>query len=335
MYNGIPLESCYPYTATDGSCNHSCTLHYPVDDWYYVGGSSSVPSTSALKQAIYDYGPISVAVYVNSAFQNYTGGIFNSCQNYSCNHAVVLVGWGSTYWIMKNSWGTGWGENGYMRITFGCSRIGYAASYALPDTVIPDTDPPVISNVDATDITSSTATITWTTDEPATSVVYYGTTTSYGQTESVSGYTTNHSVQLTGLAPDTLHHYKVESTDASSNTAQSGDNTFTTLPQGTTPEIYVYDISMQKFSWWIIYRAEGTITIRDTNGAVVPSATVYIQWSGKASGTDNGTTNSNGQVTFNSGWYWGNGTFTITVTNVTHATMQYNSSLNNETSDSI
>ena len=164
---------------------------------------------------------------------------------------------------------------------------------------------------------------------------YYGTTTGYGQTESVSGYTTSHSVQLTGLNDDTLYHYKVESTDASSNTAQSGDNTFTTLEQGTTPEIYVYDIYMQKFSWWILYRAEGTITIRDTNSDVVPNATVYIQWSGKASGTSSGATNSSGQVTFNSGWKWGDGTFTITVTNVTHATMQYNSALNNETSDSI
>jgi hypothetical protein len=222
-----------------------------------------------------------------------------------------------------------------MRITYGCSNIGYAASYALPATTTPDTTPPVISNIDAGDITSSSATITWTTDEPATSVVYYGTTTSYGQTESVSGYTTNHSVELTGLSDDTLYHFKVESTDASSNTAQSGDNNFTTLEQGTTPEIYVYDISMQKYAWWILYGAEGTITIKDTNGSVVPSATVYIQWSGKASGTDNDSTNSSGQVTFDSGYYWGDGTFTITVTNVTHSTMQYNSSLNNETSDSI
>lgn len=200
---------------------------------------------------------------------------------------------------------------------------------------IPDTDPPVISNVNAVDITDTTARITWTTDEPATSKVYYGLTTSYGQTASTGGYTTNHSVNLSGLTPDTLYHYKVESSDSSSNTAQSGDHTFTTLPESQEPEIYVFDISMQKFSWWIIYRAEATITIKDTDGYVVPNATVYVQWSGKASGTDSGTTNSNGQVTFNSGWYWGNGTFTITVTNVTHATLQYNPALNNETSDSI
>jgi hypothetical protein len=337
MYDGIPLESCYPYTATDGSCNHNCSLHFPVDSWYYVGNGSSVPSTSALKQAIYDYGPLSVAVYVNSAFQYYTSGIFNSCSNSSPNHAVVLVGWNDTggYWILKNSWGTGWGESGYMRITYGCSNIGYAASYAIPKTTTPDIDPPIISNVNAVDITASTARITWTTDEPATSVVYYGTTTSYGQTASTPGYTTSHSVNLTGLTPETLYHFKVESTDSSSNTAQSDDYTFTTLPEGQNPEIYVYDISMEKFQLWFLYRAEATITIKDTNGGFVPNATVYVQWSGHASGTDSGATNSSGQVTFNSGWYFFDGTFTITVTDVDHATMQYNPALNNETSDSI
>ncbi|UCH96971.1 MAG: hypothetical protein JSV88_09010, partial [Candidatus Aminicenantes bacterium] len=148
MYDGIPLESCYPYTATDGPCDHNCTLYFPVDSWYYVGNSSSVPSVSALKQAIYDHGPLSVAVYVNLAFQYYTSGIFNSCSNYSPNHAVVLVGWddGGGYWIMKNSWGTGWGENGYMRITYGCSNIGYAASYALPGTG-PEEPPAAPSNL--------------------------------------------------------------------------------------------------------------------------------------------------------------------------------------------
>jgi len=195
--------------------------------------------------------------------------------------------------------------------------------------------PPVISNIQAVDITSGSARITWTTDEPATSVVYYGTTTAYGLTASAAGYTTAHSVTLTGLAAETLYHFKVESADASGNTSQSGDNTFTTSAASQDPEIYVYSITMQKFQFLWLYRAEGTITVRDTDNNVVPNATVYIQWSGKATGTASGATNANGQVTFNSGWKWGNGTFTITVTNVTHATLQYNSALNNETSDSI
>jgi hypothetical protein len=89
----------------------------------------------AMKQAIMQYGPISVAVHANSAMQAYNGGIFNGCANGEINHGVVLVGWDDDQgtdgvWIMRNSWGTGWGEDGgYMRMPYGCSYIGYGACY--------------------------------------------------------------------------------------------------------------------------------------------------------------------------------------------------------------
>jgi len=211
------------------------------------------------------------------------------------------------------------------------TRIG---SFKMATT--PDTTPPVISGVSAGTITDTSAIITWTTDEAADSEVQYGTTTSYGSSESNSSYVTSHSITLSGLSPSTLYHYKVISADSSSNSSESGDYTFTTASEPPPdPDIFVYDISMQKNSFWFLYKAIATITIKDTNGDAVPNATVYIQWSGKASGSDSDTTNASGQVTFDSGWKWGNGTFTITVTNVSHATLTYNSSLNNETSDSI
>jgi hypothetical protein len=217
------------------------------------------------------------------------------------------------------------------------SDLGASIPNDAIGNAVPDTTPPVISGVGSTDITSSTARIYWNTDESATSVVHYGTTTSYGSTETVGGYATAHSVTLTGLTPNTLYHYKVVSADSSSNSSESGDFTFTTLEQSANPDIYVSNIAMQKSSsfFGLIWSASAAITIKDTDGNVVPNATVYISWSGKASGTNSGATNASGQVTFNSGSYWGNGTFTITVTNVTHATLTYNSALNVETSDSI
>ncbi len=143
MYNGVPKESCYPYVAYKQSCQSGCTKYYPMDSWYYVGSSSGVPTSSAIKQAIYDHGPVAAAVYASSAIQNYTGGIFNNCQSGTVNHAIVLVGWddGGGYWIMKNSWGTGWGESGYMRITYGCNQIGYAAAYGIPSGGTPPPPP--------------------------------------------------------------------------------------------------------------------------------------------------------------------------------------------------
>lgn len=99
-----------------------------------------------------------------------------------------------------------------------------------------DTTPPTISNVQVTDITETTATITWTTDEPADSTVEYGTTTSYGQSVHDSTLTTSHSITLTGLSSGTTYHFRVKSTDQAGNTAVSDDYTFTTQQSsgGTT-----------------------------------------------------------------------------------------------------
>lgn len=95
-------------------------------------------------------------------------------------------------------------------------------------TAVDDTGP-VISNVAASNVTTTTATITWTTDELATSLVEYDTNPSYGSTASVPGLVTDHSVDLTGLNPQTTYHYRVNSTDASDNPSQLGGFTFTTL----------------------------------------------------------------------------------------------------------
>lgn len=132
--SGAVRESSFPYVASDTSCNCPYPHPYRIDSWAYIGSSSGVPSVSAIKQAILDYGPVCVAVYVDSAFQAYHGGVFNDCSEGTVNHGVVLVGWDDNQgsngvWFMRNSWSPGWGEGGYMRIEYGCSRIGYAASY--------------------------------------------------------------------------------------------------------------------------------------------------------------------------------------------------------------
>ncbi|MCK4764871.1 MAG: RICIN domain-containing protein [Candidatus Aminicenantes bacterium] len=134
MYNGVPMESCYPYVGYEQTCQTGCTKYYPMTSWTYVGTSSGVPTSAAIKQAIYDYGPVAAAVYATSSLQSYSGGVFNYCQSGNVNHAVSIVGWddGNGCWIVKNSWGTGWGESGYIRITYGCNQIGYASCYAVP-----------------------------------------------------------------------------------------------------------------------------------------------------------------------------------------------------------
>jgi hypothetical protein len=100
--------------------------------------------------------------------------------------------------------------------------------------------PPVISNVVAGSITSSGATITWTTDQASTGQVEYGVNTAYGKLTPVNtNYTLAHLQALTGLLPSTLYHFRVYSTNDAGEQTCSGDFTFTTLPQltGSAPLI--------------------------------------------------------------------------------------------------
>jgi hypothetical protein len=101
-----------------------------------------------------------------------------------------------------------------------------------------DATPPVISGTTATSITGSGATITWTTDESATTQVNYGATNGYGSSSPlVSTLTTSHTVTLSGLTASTLYHYRARSKDAAGNERVGSDLTFTTTsaPADTTP----------------------------------------------------------------------------------------------------
>jgi hypothetical protein len=104
----------------------------------------------------------------------------------------------------------------------------------------PDTTPPVISNVQVTSITDTTAMIEWTTDEPGDSLVAYGTLStqwgSYPDSKNNTGMALNHSVTLTGLLQDTTYYFRVGSTDASGNgPTTSGESIFMTVPVAETP----------------------------------------------------------------------------------------------------
>lgn len=105
-------------------------------------------------------------------------------------------------------------------------------------TTAPDTTPPTISGVAATNVTTSSATIVWTTNEASSTEVDYGLTTAYGSTTPLnSSLVTAHSVALSGLIAGTTYHFRVKSADAAGNLGMSGDFTFTTAADTTPPAI--------------------------------------------------------------------------------------------------
>lgn len=99
-----------------------------------------------------------------------------------------------------------------------------------------DITPPVISSI-ASSTTTTTATITWTTDEAATSTVNYGATSGYGTASTSDSLVTSHSIVLTGLSDGTLYHFNVGGADASGNISTSSDNTFTTVVADVTSPV--------------------------------------------------------------------------------------------------
>ncbi len=122
-------------------------------------------------------------------------------------------------------------------ILFNSSAYASATIGNIRLEVETDTTAPAISNVAAGGITSTGATITWTTNENSDSQVEYGTTTSYGQSTTLNPtLVTAHSQALSGLNSDTLYHYRVKSKDAAGNLAMSADFTFRTL-DATPPGI--------------------------------------------------------------------------------------------------
>ncbi|MEP1892329.1 MAG: fibronectin type III domain-containing protein, partial [Cyclobacteriaceae bacterium] len=91
------------------------------------------------------------------------------------------------------------------------------------------TAPPVISNISVESLTRNSALITWETDQSCTGRVDFGTTSGYGQNQTASGSTTEHTITLTGLNAETTYHFQVSATNAQNITATSADDTFTTL----------------------------------------------------------------------------------------------------------
>jgi hypothetical protein len=105
-----------------------------------------------------------------------------------------------------------------------------------------DTAPPVISGVGISNITETSATLTWMTDEPATSQVEYGKAIGYGSTTPLAdNLVSSHSISLTGLETNTTYHFRVKSKDEASNETRSGDYTFVTSAPSPKAEVQILE----------------------------------------------------------------------------------------------
>ncbi len=135
---GAVHEADFPFTATSQACGSSPHPHHELLEGYgRVAGVTLAARVAGIKQAIVEHGPVWVTVCTDAAFSGWrkASGPFTGSSCLDVNHAVVLVGWddngGDGYWLMRNSWGTDWGDRGYMLISWGANLVGEDAVYAV------------------------------------------------------------------------------------------------------------------------------------------------------------------------------------------------------------
>jgi len=134
-WGGVESETEYPYTGVDGTCNKQKQYYVsPIKNYTCITNQES-GGADETKMAAYlvQHGPISMALNAN-LLMDYSGGIVEpsegDCDGSSLDHALLIVGYGissndsTPYWIVKNSWSSTWGENGYFRIIKGKSACG-------------------------------------------------------------------------------------------------------------------------------------------------------------------------------------------------------------------
>merc|ERR1719510_2565483 len=114
--------------------NGGSKVSTPVVDWWC--------DEEKMKGLVYKYGAVATHIYASDpGFGNYASGVFNGCSTSSINHAVVVVGYGTEggnpYWLVKNSWGSNWGDKGYIKMFRGngiCGIGGLCVAAECTDT---------------------------------------------------------------------------------------------------------------------------------------------------------------------------------------------------------
>jgi cathepsin C len=141
-------ESCHPYKAEIGKCSDSCDTNkldfpYTVENYSYLGGAYGRSNELLMMEELYKNGPFVVSIEPDYNFVYYKSGIYSGVKDDTwiktgvltppewrkVDHSVLLVGWGydeklkEKYWLIQNSWGSNWGDEGFFKIKRGTDEL--------------------------------------------------------------------------------------------------------------------------------------------------------------------------------------------------------------------
>jgi len=149
---GQPLWSACPYKSGSGKCSPTLAPAAHIKAWYMLGEKGQSPTVQEIEAYMASSGKaISIGIAAAAGnWESYSGGVYNACVTGDLDHMINIVGWdneGATFdangnlppgkgvWILRNSWGKSWGENGYMRTKMTdpsgkrCNAVAEEAAY--------------------------------------------------------------------------------------------------------------------------------------------------------------------------------------------------------------
>jgi len=242
---GLNASTTYNFKVKSCDASNNCSESSPLQ-FTTLAGDITPPSISNISVSEITHNSAKISWITDepsdsfveySTTSGFSYGIMVGSKEATTSHSVLLTNLNAstTYYFKVHS-----------RDSAGNEAISLESSFTTQPALPLDTTPPTISNVTVSNIQYNTALISWQTDEPASSYVEFGLSTSYGRIYGQDELVTSHSVQLPkDLTPDSTYHFRVRSRDSAGNEAISQDFTFTTAqnPNDTTPPTITFDPS--------------------------------------------------------------------------------------------
>ncbi len=286
METGSGTELCYPYEVrSDRPCRTAtfgCSVVSKISDFMDVTNT-----VDAIKAAL-QTGPVSSAFYVDDDFYDYTSGCYNNgTVTGSVNHAVLIVGWddnqcsGQGAWIIKNSWGEGWGMGGFGYIKYGVCNIGtyaYQIVYQPTDVLVHVTAPNHGEVWDVAEIFGGSYDITWYTSRQTPDSISIllsldgGATYDHTIASGLSGLSTSYTWEVPDLPVNTARIKVVAYWNGDVGGYDMSDVNFTIRGE---PYRYVSKSGGNIFPYSL--PAWAATTIQDAVNAGVPGDTIIVR----------------------------------------------------------